>query len=154
MPAPADAYAIPKWEAEQGLHRIAADTGPEVVILRPKLCRHYDAHCAGQCREMAAERVADKTSANDCGWFVPRPEAYKGGGPLMAQASRGALDALCTSARQRRTRQARGSRLDRRAVQEIAFMGAFLRRPQKFGLSDRVCCFSNPHRLELADRLN
>jgi UDP-glucose 4-epimerase len=36
-PAPADPYAISKWEAEQGLHRIAADTGLEVVILRPPL---------------------------------------------------------------------------------------------------------------------
>jgi hypothetical protein len=43
---------------------------------------------------MAAERVADKVRANDCGWFVPRPEAYKGGGAAMAQAGRGALDAL------------------------------------------------------------
>ena len=59
-----------------------------------KLCRHYDAHRAGECRELAAERVADKTRANDCGWFVPRPEAYKGGGAPMAQASRSALDAL------------------------------------------------------------
>ncbi|MBS1137533.1 MAG: hypothetical protein H6R11_1487 [Proteobacteria bacterium] len=59
-----------------------------------RLCRHYDAHRAGQCRELAAERVADKTRANDCGWFVPRPEAYKGGGAAMAQASRSALDAL------------------------------------------------------------
>ncbi len=59
-----------------------------------KLCRHYDAHRAGQCRELAAERVADKARANDCGWFVPRPEAYKGGGAAMAQASRGALDVL------------------------------------------------------------
>ena len=58
------------------------------------MCRHYDAHRAGQCRELAAERVADKTHANDCGWFLPRPEAYKGGGAAMAQASRSALDAL------------------------------------------------------------
>lgn len=36
-PAPADAYAISKWEAEQGLQRIAADTGLEVVVLRPPL---------------------------------------------------------------------------------------------------------------------
>ncbi|MDZ7593968.1 MAG: SDR family oxidoreductase [Thiobacillus sp.] len=36
-PGPADAYAISKWEAEQGLQRIAADTGLEVVILRPPL---------------------------------------------------------------------------------------------------------------------
>jgi hypothetical protein len=59
-----------------------------------RLCRHYDAHRSGQCRELAAERVADKTRANDCGWFVPRLEAYKGGGAVMAQASRSALDAL------------------------------------------------------------
>jgi len=37
VPAPDDAYAISKWEAEQGLQKIAADTGLEVVILRPPL---------------------------------------------------------------------------------------------------------------------
>lgn len=35
--APQDAYAISKWEAEQGLREIAARTGMEVVILRPPL---------------------------------------------------------------------------------------------------------------------
>jgi nucleoside-diphosphate-sugar epimerase len=35
--APEDAYAISKWEAEQGLQRIAEETGLEVVILRPPL---------------------------------------------------------------------------------------------------------------------
>lgn len=35
--APEDAYAISKWEAEQGLRQIAADTGLEVVTLRPPL---------------------------------------------------------------------------------------------------------------------
>jgi UDP-glucose 4-epimerase len=35
--APEDAYAIAKWEAEQGLQRIAQETGLEVVILRPPL---------------------------------------------------------------------------------------------------------------------
>lgn len=34
---PDDAYAISKWEAEQGLQQIAAETGLEVVILRPPL---------------------------------------------------------------------------------------------------------------------
>ncbi len=37
VPAPEDAYAISKWEAEQGLRRIARETGLEVVILRPPL---------------------------------------------------------------------------------------------------------------------
>lgn len=36
-PAPEDAYAISKWEAEQGLHEIARQTGLEIVILRPPL---------------------------------------------------------------------------------------------------------------------
>jgi len=35
--APEDAYAISKWEAEQGLQRIAQETGLEVAILRPPL---------------------------------------------------------------------------------------------------------------------
>lgn len=37
VPAPQDLYAISKWEAEQGLWRIAQETGLEVVILRPPL---------------------------------------------------------------------------------------------------------------------
>ncbi len=34
---PQDAYAISKWEAEQILHQIAAETGMEIVIIRPPL---------------------------------------------------------------------------------------------------------------------
>jgi UDP-glucose 4-epimerase len=37
VPAPEDAYAISKWEAEQGLREIEAQTGMEVAILRPPL---------------------------------------------------------------------------------------------------------------------
>lgn len=37
VPAPEDAYAISKWEAEQGLWKISQETGLEVVILRPPL---------------------------------------------------------------------------------------------------------------------
>jgi nucleoside-diphosphate-sugar epimerase len=36
-PVPEDAYAISKWEAEQGLRALAAETGMEVVIIRPPL---------------------------------------------------------------------------------------------------------------------
>ena len=32
-----NAYALSKWEAEQALHRVAAETGLEVVIVRPPL---------------------------------------------------------------------------------------------------------------------
>lgn len=37
VPAPLDAYAISKMEAEQGLQEIARQTGMEVVIIRPPL---------------------------------------------------------------------------------------------------------------------
>lgn len=36
-PAPEDAYAVSKWEAEQGLQEIAVKTGLEVVVIRPPL---------------------------------------------------------------------------------------------------------------------
>lgn len=35
--APVDPYAISKWEAEQGLQRLAQQTGMEVVVIRPPL---------------------------------------------------------------------------------------------------------------------
>lgn len=37
IPAPDDAYGISKFEAEQGLMKIAAQTGMEIVIIRPPL---------------------------------------------------------------------------------------------------------------------
>lgn len=36
-PKPLDAYGISKYEAEQGLHRIAEESGMEVVVIRPPL---------------------------------------------------------------------------------------------------------------------
>lgn len=36
-PVPGEPYAISKWEAEQALFEVAADTGMEVVIIRPPL---------------------------------------------------------------------------------------------------------------------
>lgn len=59
-----------------------------------RLCRHFDPRRAGQCRELAAEPISEKTRANFCGWFVPRPGAYEGGGAAVAQQNRAALDAL------------------------------------------------------------
>lgn len=35
--SPQDSYAVSKWEAEQALHRVAKETGLEIVILRPSL---------------------------------------------------------------------------------------------------------------------
>ncbi len=42
-PDPHNDYALSKWEAEQGLLRIAAETGMEVVIVRPPLVYGPDA---------------------------------------------------------------------------------------------------------------
>ena len=36
-PNPQDPYGVSKWEAEQALHCIAAETGLEIVIVRPPL---------------------------------------------------------------------------------------------------------------------
>ncbi len=35
--APQDSYGLSKWEAEQALHRVAEETGLEIVIVRPPL---------------------------------------------------------------------------------------------------------------------
>jgi nucleoside-diphosphate-sugar epimerase len=42
-PKPHNAYALSKWEAEQGLMQIAAETGLEVVIVRPPLVYGFNA---------------------------------------------------------------------------------------------------------------
>lgn len=49
-PAPQDSYGISKWEAEQALHRIAEETGLEVVIVRPPLV--YGARVKGNFAQM------------------------------------------------------------------------------------------------------
>ena len=43
IPAPVEPYACSKWEAEQGLVRIAEQSGMEVVIIRPPLVYGPDA---------------------------------------------------------------------------------------------------------------
>jgi nucleoside-diphosphate-sugar epimerase len=49
-PSPQDPYGISKWEAEQALHRVAAETGLEVVIIRPPLV--YGAGVKGNFAQM------------------------------------------------------------------------------------------------------
>jgi nucleoside-diphosphate-sugar epimerase len=50
IPNPQDPYGISKWEAEQALHRIAEETGLEVVIVRPPLV--YGAGVKGNFAQM------------------------------------------------------------------------------------------------------
>lgn len=47
---PQDPYGVSKWEAEQALHRVAADTGLQVVIVRPPLV--YGAGVKGNFAQM------------------------------------------------------------------------------------------------------
>lgn len=49
-PGPQDPYGISKCEAEQALHRVAAETGLEVVIVRPPLV--YGPHVKGNFAQM------------------------------------------------------------------------------------------------------
>lgn len=50
IPSPQDPYGVSKWEAEQALHRVAAETGLEVVIVRPPLV--YGAGVKGNFAQM------------------------------------------------------------------------------------------------------
>lgn len=50
LPGPQDPYGISKWEAEQALHRVAKETGLEVVIVRPPLV--YGAGVKGNFAQM------------------------------------------------------------------------------------------------------
>jgi nucleoside-diphosphate-sugar epimerase len=61
VPKPMDAYGVSKMEAEQGLRHIAADTGMEVVIIRPPLV-----YGPGVKANFAA-----LMRAVQCGWPLP-----------------------------------------------------------------------------------
>ncbi len=58
------------------------------------MCVHFNARVSGQCDEDRAEDVSDKTRANFCDYFKPRPDAHRPSDPGRAQAARAALDAL------------------------------------------------------------
>jgi nucleoside-diphosphate-sugar epimerase len=61
LPKPHNAYALSKWEAEQGLIQIAAETGLEVVIIRPPLV--YGCNAPGNFGML--------TRAVQRGWILP-----------------------------------------------------------------------------------
>ncbi|MDC1408256.1 SDR family oxidoreductase [Candidatus Puniceispirillum sp.] len=52
IPKPIDNYGISKWEAEQGLLQLAADTGMEVVIIRPPMV--YGPNAKGNFAKLGA----------------------------------------------------------------------------------------------------
>lgn len=59
-----------------------------------RLCRFYDVTLAQDCSEPMAEEVKDKTRANFCELFEPRPQAYKTENGRSESPDLGALDAL------------------------------------------------------------
>jgi hypothetical protein len=58
-----------------------------------RLCEFHDTTVAKHCREPIAEEVKDKTRANFCDYFKPRPGAYIAPDSAAARA-RTELDAM------------------------------------------------------------
>jgi hypothetical protein len=59
-----------------------------------RMCRFYDAALAQDCGEPMAEEVKDKTRANFCEFFEPRPQAYTPENEAGKGPDLDALDAL------------------------------------------------------------
>jgi hypothetical protein len=58
--------------------------GAELHVCR--LCEFHDTAVARSCREPVAEEVKDKTRANFCDYFRPRPHAFVAAGDAASQA--------------------------------------------------------------------
>jgi hypothetical protein len=69
--------------------------GAELHVCR--LCEFYDPRAAKACREPVAEEVQDKTRANFCDYFQPRPLAYAPPDDSAVRAARGQLATLFRS---------------------------------------------------------
>lgn len=65
--------------------------GAELHVCR--LCEFYDVGVARSCREPIAEEVKDKTRANFCDYFQPRPGAFTPQGDA-ADRARAELEAM------------------------------------------------------------
>ena len=59
-----------------------------------RMCRHFDAAVAKQCREDDAEEVLEKERANFCEWFKPSASAYDPAKGAETQQAQDALAAL------------------------------------------------------------
>ena len=65
-------------EVPQPLSRYAECLACRAELHVCRMCRFYDIRVAQACREPMAEEVKDKTRANFCEFFEPRPEAFTG----------------------------------------------------------------------------
>lgn len=68
------------------LSRTAACRACHAELHVCRMCEFYDTSKAKACREPVAEPVADKTRANFCGWFRPRPGLTATGGTATDEA--------------------------------------------------------------------
>lgn len=59
-----------------------------------RLCAHYDPRVLGECVHERAERVVDKTVANFCTYFRPRPDAHQPPPARKTDEAAAALGAL------------------------------------------------------------
>jgi hypothetical protein len=59
-----------------------------------RLCVEFDRHAYQQCREPTVEEVRDKTRANFCDHFKPRPGAWSGGDGPANDKAKSELDKL------------------------------------------------------------
>jgi ribosome-binding protein aMBF1 (putative translation factor) len=59
-----------------------------------RMCVEYDTSVAKHCREPTAEEVSNKTAANFCDFFVPRPGAYVAANTSAAERARLELEKL------------------------------------------------------------
>ncbi len=90
------------WKCSASLNTVPQPIGrrAECPACRAELhvcrqCRHYDTGKAKQCRERAADEVREKTRANFCDWFQPRPgQTGRQGGGDAAASARAELDKL------------------------------------------------------------
>lgn len=59
-----------------------------------KMCTHFDAAAARQCREDGADDVTEKDRLNFCDWFVPSDAAFDAKRKDEEDQAKSALDAL------------------------------------------------------------
>lgn len=59
-----------------------------------RMCVEYDTAVAKHCREPIAEEVSDKTRANFCDYFKPRPKAFIPPDTAAIDSSRAELERL------------------------------------------------------------
>ena len=59
-----------------------------------RMCVDYDTRVAKHCREPTAEEVSDKTHANFCDHFKPRPAAYTPPDTVAVDRARTELERL------------------------------------------------------------